>query len=319
VNALDFVARIASTGADGGAFRARVLDGDRKLELRIAPGHTVVVRGYGGEAFVRLSSAGVEVNQRSSTALTLGLVPPGSRPALGANARPAWSTVSSGRAYAWHDHRLGPRPGRRYPEGDVAAWAIPIVVDGRLDQIAGRLLHHRGPPLWWWLGLIGAALGSGAGLSTRRLERVRTAATVIAGISAGAAALLLSVSLGFVPGRSTAEAWGSAVFSSLIAAAAVPVLLLAGGARRVAAGAIGLFAALAGLGHAGVLTHGYVIAALPAAWVRLAAAVALCGGAVAVVSGGASFLSPDVRRRTLSRSRSKGRRAALPRQRVPRQ
>jgi hypothetical protein len=109
------------------------------------------------------------------------------------------------------------------------------------------------------------------------------------------------------------------VFSSLIAAAAVPVLLLAGGARRVAAGAIGLFAALAGLGHAGVLTHGYVIAALPAAWVRLAAAVALCGGAVAVVSGGASFLSPDVRRRTLSRSRSKGRRAALPRQRVPRQ
>jgi hypothetical protein len=316
VNALDFVARITSTGADAGALRARVLDGDRKLELRVAAGHTVVVRGYGGEPFLRFSSVGVDVNEHSLTALTLGLVR-GSNPALSPTASPTWSSVSSRHRFAWHDHRLGPRPDRRYAEGDVAGWAVPIVVDSRPDRIVGRLLHERGPPLWPWLGLFAAAVVAGGALAGLRLDRIRTGVTLSAAACACAAALLLSIALGFVPGRSVAAAWGSAAFSSVIAAAAIPVLVLARGARRPVAGAIGLFAALAGVSHVSVLTHGFVIAALPTMWTRVAAAVAVCAGTAAAVSGGVSLFVPDPRRGVSSRPRP-GRGPAVSRQRVSR-
>jgi hypothetical protein len=47
------------------ALSIRVLAGDRALSLRLRPGHTVVVRGYLGEPFLRLDARGVAANPAS--------------------------------------------------------------------------------------------------------------------------------------------------------------------------------------------------------------------------------------------------------------
>ena len=101
-----------------------MVDGDRKLDLHVNGSHRVVVLGYAGEPFLRLTGAGVAVKERSVTAVADKLVKPGSFPALDANAVPLWSTKTSRHSFTWHDHRLGPRPGRRYGVGNVAAWTI---------------------------------------------------------------------------------------------------------------------------------------------------------------------------------------------------
>src|SRR5207244_3438126 len=81
----------------------------------------------------------------------------GVAPALTPTAPSHWSVISVSDRFAWHDHRLGPVPGRRYGTGVVASWAIPVVVDGRQDRITGKLWHAQGPALWQWLVLFGLA------------------------------------------------------------------------------------------------------------------------------------------------------------------
>ena len=73
---------------------ARVFPGDRSLRLAVVPGHTVTVRGYLGEPFLRIGPSGVTVDRASPTAAA-------------AKAR------ASGRSVVWHDARVrGTRPGR---------------------------------------------------------------------------------------------------------------------------------------------------------------------------------------------------------------
>ena len=283
VDALDFEARPA-TVASTRDIEAKVIDGDRKLELRVTGSHSVVVLGYEGEPFLRFSATGVEVNERSPTAVILKLANRGSDPALSASAQATWSKLSDAHRYAWHDHRLGPKPGTRYADGDVGGWAVPIVVDGRPDRVAGRLWHAGGPPVWPWLTLLGATLGIAFVVARQRNRRVVEAATVGAAVVACAAALLVSIALGFAPGKPVSAAWGNTVFSGIVAVLALALLVAAPRARQAVAGVVALFAALAGLSHASVLVHGYVIALLPAAIVRAATATSVCAGAVAVVS-----------------------------------
>ena len=290
VSSLDFVARVVSTGRDPSAVRARVDDGDRKLELRVARSHTVVVLGYAGEAFLRFSPAGVEVNDRSPTAVADKLGRDTSVPALTSNASPRWSQLTTSDRFAWHDHRLGPVPGRSYGEGAVGTWAIPLVVDGRPDRIVGRLWHGRGPPLWIWLALFGVALAAAVVLIRQRSDRAASAALASAGI-AGAAAELLSIGLSFGPGVPSSTAWESVPASIVVVGAAVAVFVRLPQARGALAGLVGLVAALVGLGDAGVLVHGYVISSLPAAVIRAAAATAVSAGLVAAVTVAARHLA----------------------------
>ena len=102
-----------------------MLDGDRKLELRVARSHTVVVLGYAGEPYLRFSPQGVAVNERSPTALANKLTASGATPALDPGATPSWSLLAVTERYAWHDHRLGPKPGHAYGRGAVAALGDP--------------------------------------------------------------------------------------------------------------------------------------------------------------------------------------------------
>jgi hypothetical protein len=118
VTALDFEARITSVGGPVGSIEAQVIDGDRKLSLQVKGSNTVVVLGCAGEPFLRFARDGVAVNERSPTAVTNKLVKPGS-PALDAHAAPVWSLKTSRHSFTWYDHRLGPKPGHRYGEGDA--------------------------------------------------------------------------------------------------------------------------------------------------------------------------------------------------------
>lgn len=279
VNALDYRARVTSTGASG-KLSAAIIDGDRKLELRVPATSTVVVLGFAGEPFLRFTPAGVDVNERSPSAIANNLARRGSVPALDPKATPSWSHISDEHRFAWHDHRLGPRPGRTYPEGNVAGWTIPIVVDGRAEAISGRLLHASGPPLWPWLVLLGVTAAVGAALVTRRRGLVEAALYSGAAI-AGSAAVVLSVSFAFVPGRSDAAAWANVLVCVGIAAAAIAVFLRVPGGRHAVAGFVAVLATLVGLSEASVLTHGFVISSLPAGVVRSATAVAVSVGSVA--------------------------------------
>jgi hypothetical protein len=290
VDARDYVARVVWTGTSG-AVAARVVGGDQKLELRLRGAHTVLVRGYGGEPFLRFSTGGVQVNRRSLTAVTLALVDRSAEPALGEGAAPRWQPLASGTRYAWHDHRLGHVPGRAYAQGRVGRWTIPLVVDGRPDRLAGDLWHASGPPLWPWLAALAAAAAAGLALS-RAPRRLALPAAVAAAVTAAGAALLTSVALGFAPGAPAGGAWAGAAISAALAAGALAALLLARRLRDLVAGIVSLFAGLAGLGHAGVLVHGYVLAALPGGVVRASTAVAVAAGAI----GAASLLRPGVLR-----------------------
>jgi hypothetical protein len=288
VNALDYRARVTSAGTSG-TLTAAIIDGDRKLELRVPAASTVVVLGFAGEPFLRFTPTGVDVNERSPSAIATRLARRGSVPALDSKAAPSWSRVANDHRFAWHDHRLGPQPGRSYPEGNVAAWTIPIVVDGHAEAISGRLLHASGPPLWPWLVLLAVTVVVGAALVTRGRKLVEQALYAAAAI-AGGAAVVLAVSFAFVPGRSTSTAWTNVLVCCLIALAAIALFVRAPGGRHAVAGFIAVLAALVGLSEASVLTHGFVISSLPAASVRAATAAAVSAGAIGAACATALLL-----------------------------
>jgi hypothetical protein len=279
VSALDYRAVITSVGRARDALSASVVDGDRKLELRVPASTTVVVLGYAGEPFIRFAPAGVEVNERSLSAVVGRLAKPGSSPALDPASAPVWSLVARGHRYAWHDHRLGPTPGRTYGRGDVAGWSIPIRVDGRGEAISGRLLHEPGPRLWPWLVLAAATavLATVLASSRRLAERPLYAGALLAGL----AALVLSVSFAFVPGASPGSAWTDLAIGCAVAALALLVFIRVPTARHAVAGFVAVLATLVGLSETSVLVHGFVVSSLPASAVRGATVVAVCAGSIA--------------------------------------
>lgn len=297
MTALDFEARITSVGRARGSIEARVIDGDRKLDLHVNGSHRVVVLGYAGEPFLRFTGAGVAVNERSVTAVADKLVKPGSVPALDANAVPLWSTKTSRHSFAWHDHRLGPRPGRRYGVGNVAAWTIPIVVDGSPEQIAGRLWHAHGPPLWPWLLLLALTVAGAATLALTRSRRILMGTAMGGAALASAAAVLLSIAVSLAPGLSagaTRASVGIACFNAVIGI----VVFAFARQPRVAfavAGLVALFAEFVALGYLGTLVHGYVIAVLPAGVVRAATATGVCAGVLALAAVVVFFFAVDSR------------------------
>jgi hypothetical protein len=280
VKALDFQARVASTGRERGVVSASVVDGDRKLEVRVAPTSTVLVLGYIGEPFLRFSASGVDVNERSLSAIANKLARRGSTPALDPHASPRWWRVSKGSSYAWHDHRLGPTPGFAYQQGDVTTWTIPTVVDGRPDRIVGRLSYAHGPPLWPWVALLGATLLLGITLATRS-RRLVEAVLFLGAAIAGLAALILTAAFSFPPARMDSVGWETIGGSFLLALVVLAIFVLVPAARRAVAAFVAVLAALVGLSTASVLVHGYVISSLPAVAVRAATIAALGTGLIA--------------------------------------
>ena len=304
VVALDFRASVDRTPR---GLAAKVIDGDRLLELRLTAARRVVVLGYGGEPFLRFDAAGVFVNRRSPTAVADRLAGAGAVPALAPSAAPVWVRQTSGTTFRWHDHRLGHVPDRAYPDGDAGAWVVPVVVDGTRSSVRGRLEHAGGPSLWPWLALLGLTAGLCAALARTRSVRAVESVALGGSLAAAAAGLTLSIAVALASGRTSASAWGSVSFAALIALGGACVLLVGRPLRVALAGVVALFAGLSSLSYAAVLVHGFVVAALPAGAIRALAVTAVVAGSAAVVATASYFLSVDarsLRRRVAAGARS---------------
>ena len=144
-----------------------VLNRDDRLLLTNRSGRTIVIEGYSGDPYARLSPDGtVEVNHNSAAYYLTGARRRGARARRGA-ARPAAGLahgVGTGR-FEWHDHRMhwmgkGTPPAVKdeSKQTKVDDWTVPIAVDGRSAQITGTL---------WWTPQPegGAPVGAIAGLA----------------------------------------------------------------------------------------------------------------------------------------------------------
>ncbi|HEX5448764.1 MAG TPA: hypothetical protein VFW85_01750 [Gaiellaceae bacterium] len=246
-----------------------IIDGDRAL--RIDAHGTVVVLGDLDEPMLRFAD-GVWVNEQSPTAQANRLI--------GAAGR-GWRKVSSGTSFVWHEHRLAPPP---YDSGRAGArWTIPVVVDGHRSVVGGSFVRMRRPHWWLWLG--GAALAvAAAAVALRMRPRADSAVTIVAGLAAGAAALVAQTSFALRDSTHGTTSWASIAIAGVVAIVAAGLIAAGRGARRAyVAGAIGAGVAALTLSWLGVFLHGAVIAALPALSMRMLCVVALGGGVIALV------------------------------------
>lgn len=278
----NFEARVGSFQPAASGLAARVLDGDQRLELRVAPPRTVVVLGLLGEPFLRFSPAGIEANLASPTASSTHVIR-----ATDAINSPGveWRRVSRGHVLAWHEGRLRPAPIVRDPSTqprEVSRWSIPLLVDGRRTRLSGTEWYASGPPVWPWLVagvlLVGLA-GFSAHLLSTRVQRMIASALLAVALAAMATAWIGTLLNDRVTLPTVLLAISFAIATGLFL---LVMIVAAGGLEQVAVMAlIAAFAVTFSLPEIGVFGHGFVLSALPASAERLAVATALIGGIMA--------------------------------------
>ena len=260
--------------------QAKVVDGDQRMWVQAAPGETVVVLDYRGAPYLRFSAHGVQVN-RNSSMYYLNQVPPELVPAnVGPRTAPEWSQVSGGHSYQWHDGRLHAlaatalAPGTTY----VGRWIIPLRVDGRREVIAGGLRYAPNPSVVWFWPILVALACVFAGLRIRRRELDLRIARGLALIALGAFTV---AALGEqLHGRPDVSIGQLIVLALLLAFAAwALVRLVLGRHGWFGFFLIALAALFEGATQIGVLTHGFVLIALPPLVARLAVITCLAAGA----------------------------------------
>ena len=128
-----------------------------QVELRNQSEHTVVVLGYSGEPYLRITNGGVQVNAKSPAGfINRSENAPSSIPQrFDVRAVPRWFMASKQGRFSWHDHRA--HYGTR-TASDGRQWHIPLLIEQRKIEIVGqyqyakpmfsRPLVHRG--VWWW-------------------------------------------------------------------------------------------------------------------------------------------------------------------------
>ncbi|HST25649.1 MAG TPA: hypothetical protein VLJ76_06635 [Gaiellaceae bacterium] len=291
--ALDYSNRISAGPAEPAGVRASLEDAGRKLRLTVAPARTVTVAGYLGEPFLRFDASGVYANPHSETAQGLRLVPPGE-----ATTTPAtWTRLTRGHSLAWADARSW-APSSALHGRPRVAWSVPITVDGRRTAISGELTRAAAPAIWPWAILALLPL-LGAAAAARRKRWLWVVASVLAAVAgAGTLANLSGFATGGLP--ISADRW--TLFAIEVGLTIVALgFLVRPRARLIAVAALAAFSVLQSLSALAVFRHGIVVSGLPAAAVRLAAALALGSG---LGAGGLVFLAPTpgARRRTQTRS-----------------
>jgi hypothetical protein len=116
----------------------------------------IVILGYRGEPFLRLSQNQVQVNELSSTAAETGQAtgPPSADPATG----PRWVQLREEDSATWTDARIDPESA-----GASGSWELPLVVDGQQVTVLGTWELIPPPSPWPWvaaLGLLAAAVAA---------------------------------------------------------------------------------------------------------------------------------------------------------------
>lgn len=277
--AVDVHVRVSA--ADG-PFAASVSDGNRAVHVTVRSGHRLTVLGYLGEPMVRLDRRGVAVDLASPTAAAAGLVPKSRQ-----TGDRGWLLDRGARTAVWRDPRLqSPLIGSRR-----AAWAIPVVVDGRRTRISGELVRVRRPGLWPWLLVVLGSLSVG-------LAAVRTRVQPVCLALGSAAAILSIVTLtGFALEAGAVGTRVGAVYELVFAAGGAGFALFGPAEVRVAAaGWLGLLGLIGGLVCTPVFLHGVVLSTLPAALTRTGAALAVGLGAASVMRAGLFYARLPERR-----------------------
>lgn len=151
---------------------------DGALTLTNRTGKTVVVIGYAGEAYLRITSTGVDENVASLSSWLNGRLPQSQSQsqAQGSQQAPQWRHVSDQPTFTWHDYRTHWMGQQRPPvvaadphhPHKVLDWAVPLTVDGMPVTVKGSLN---------WTGL--------AGLSTLAIALIAIGGT--AGVALAAA------------------------------------------------------------------------------------------------------------------------------------
>jgi hypothetical protein len=259
--------------------QAKVIDGDQRMWLRVAPRRAIVVLDYQGAPYLRFSAAGVEVN-RASAMFYLNQVPALTPPAdLGPEVAPRWDGVSAAHTYGWHDGRLHAlaatalAPGATY----LGRWRIPVRVDGAAAAITGGLYYAPSPSIVWFWPILVAVACVLAALRLRRAGLDQRIARALAALAL--AAFTLAAAGQQLHGR-------PAVSIGAVIALALSLAFVAWAGRRLVLRRHGWFtffliAAVAiweGASLMTVLLDGYVLLALPPFLARVAVVTCLSTG-----------------------------------------
>lgn len=140
---------------------------------------TIVILGYRGEPFLRLSPHLVEVNQLSGTAAQTGLIPVA--PAPGNPAEPKWARSSDENSVAWTDARIAPPAQSRAAS---ESWKLPLIVDGQQVSVVGTRDRIPPPSPWPWIAVLILLSAAVAAIGWTRNWQRPMAAVVMAGILA---------------------------------------------------------------------------------------------------------------------------------------
>jgi hypothetical protein len=278
--ATNYLARVTRVPA---GVEAKVVDGYLNLWMSVPAGENVLVLDFRGALWVRFDSAGVQVNHNSQeyylSQTPVPAVPPSG---LTRTTPPRWVSVSSGHTYMWREGRMHALAAIALPPGTtkVGTWSIAMRVAGHPATLTGAL-WYTGPPsiVWFWpiIVFLSCALAAWRVRSPeldRRLGKAVTLALLVL-IAVGMAGRYLHGRPGISPGN--------------VVLLLVIIVALAAAAGRVLSGRSGLPLLLAtavvglwaGLTLITVLTHGYVLLAVPA-FVARSVTAALLGGSLSL-------------------------------------
>jgi hypothetical protein len=144
------------------------------LTLTNQTGKTVIVIGYAGEDYLRITPTGVDENIASlSSSLNGSLIIEGlpQKQDQQNQQRPKWRHVSDRPTFTWHDHRIHWMASQRPPvvardphhAHKVFTWKIPLTVNGQPVTVHGELDWKGSPGLTTFvIVLIVVGVASGA-------------------------------------------------------------------------------------------------------------------------------------------------------------
>ncbi len=269
--------------------RADILGGNAFVQLHVAGGTTVVVRGYEGEPYLRIAADGTVAENTRSAATYLNRTLRGTvhiPPTVDKDAPPQWQEVGRGGSYAWHDHRIHWMASGTPP--DPVDWQVPLLVNDAKVTIDGRYEGVAAPASgpWWVVAVVAFAVTVALGW-----QRLRVAAAVTAAVAAIGVPVALAIAR--LPASGIGDWTGVALLGVAVAAAVVAVLVRRAGPWLAGAGlALVIWAGR----RADVLDHAVLVTTLPG-WVdRFAVAAGIGAGLGAIVIGGRAVMAPAPRR-----------------------
>jgi len=296
----DYRSRLVAVKPEVSGLHLRVVQDGAHLELRNKTGREVMVLGYSGEPYLRITPEGVDVNTRSPAAYVNKTIDGRTAPPkdADADAEPSWRRQSSEPVARWHDHRAhwmeaGSPPAVQddpHSAHRISTWTVDLVADGTTVKATGTLDYLPPPaaPVWWAGMLVAAGAVALLGRWRHGLPVLGAALAV-----AGAAELADGIGRTIEEGATGIGALGalltSETYGTLTALTALAAAVLAVRRSPVAPFALALaavcLAVLGGLTDVGVFSH----ALAPVPWApelaRLCTAAAIAVPAGVAVAG----------------------------------